>query len=121
MKRIGLIVQVFFYLFAGFNHFRDPGFYLDLIPGYLPYHSLINISSGVIEIFLGLFLIFPSTRSLGAYGIMLMLIAFIPSHIYFIQVGSCVQDGLCVPEWIGWGRLIIIHPLLIWWAWVYRK
>jgi hypothetical protein len=45
-----------------------------------------------------------------------MLISFIPAHIYFIQIGSCVEGGMCVSEWIGWARLLIIHPLLIWWA-----
>ena len=48
-----------------------------------------------------------------------MLIAFIPSHIWFIEIGSCVEGGLCVDEWISWLRLLIIHPVLIYWAyWV---
>ena len=76
--------------------------------------------AGVIEILLGIGLIFSQTRKLAAFGIMAMLVAFIPSHWYFIQIGGCIPDGLCAPLWIGWVRLLIIHPLLLYWAWSAR-
>jgi uncharacterized membrane protein len=60
------------------------------------------------------------TRKWAAYGIIAMLIAFIPSHIYFIQINSCAGQ-LCVPTWLGWARLLLIHPLLLFWAWSNRK
>lgn len=119
MKKILLYLMAVFYILAGINHFRDPQFYLDLIPPYFPFKEFINIASGVIEIILGALLIPTQTRKYAGYAIILMLVAFIPSHIYFIQIGSCVDGGLCVAEIIGWVRLIIIHPLLIAWAyWV---
>lgn len=43
-----------FYIVAGFNHFINPEFYLALIPPYLPFHELINVLSGVIEVGLGI-------------------------------------------------------------------
>ncbi len=82
---------------------------------------LINIVAGVVEIALGTALNFRSLRKAASTGIIFMLLAFVLSHIYFIQIGSCVEGGLCVPEWIGWGRLLLIHPLLMWWAWAARK
>ena len=122
MKKASLYLQSFFYIFAGLNHFINPDFYFPLIPDYLQqWNGLINGASGVIEIALGILLIFPFARQYAALCIGIMLIAFIPSHVYFIQLGSCIPDGLCVPAWIGWGRLLIIHPLLIWWAWSARK
>ena len=121
MKKIGLYLQSAFYLIAGINHFIDPEFYYPLIPEYFTYPSLINYLSGSLEILFGIGLLFITTRKLTSYAIIAMLVAFIPSHVYFIQQGSCVDGGLCVPEWIGWGRLLIIHPLLIWWAWKCRK
>jgi uncharacterized membrane protein len=110
-----------FYLFAGSYHFVNPDFYYDLIPDYLPYPKLINYASGVLEILLALGVIFPKTRLIAVNGIILLLLLFIPSHVYFIQIGSCIENGLCVPEWLGWVRLVVIHPLLILWAWVIRK
>ncbi|MEO1052381.1 MAG: hypothetical protein AAFX87_17235 [Bacteroidota bacterium] len=120
-RKVSLVLIVLFYLAAGLNHFRDPGFYLPLIPDYLPYPNAINIISGIAEMLLGLGLVFRQSRKVSAYLIIAMLVAFIPSHVYFIQIGSCTSGGLCVPEWIGWIRLIVVHPLLIWWAWVHRK
>ncbi|SMG12218.1 Uncharacterized membrane protein [Marivirga sericea] len=106
-----------FYLLAGFNHFINPTFYLPLIPPYLPYPEIINWISGVIEIVVAFGVLISKSRKIASFVILAMLIAFIPSHVYFIQTGSCVDDGLCVPQWIGWLRLIIIHPLLLLWAW----
>ena len=121
MQKISRALIVIFYIVAGLNHFRDPDFYIPLIPDYFPFPTAINVISGIIEILLGIGLIFSRTRTISAYLIILMLISFIPSHVYFIQIGSCIEGGLCVPEWVGWVRLIIIHPLLIWWAWANRK
>jgi uncharacterized membrane protein len=109
-----------FYIAAGLNHFINPNFYLPLIPPYFPYHSAINITSGVVEILFGLLLIPTITRKWAAYCIVLMLIVFIPAHVYFIQQNSCTGE-LCVSPWIGWFRLLAIHPLLIYWAWSNRK
>ncbi|WP_246205931.1 DoxX family protein [Fulvivirga aurantia] len=95
-----------------------PDFYLGLIPDYLPNPELINSLSGVIEMLLGLLVIPKRTRRLACLGIVIMLVAFIPAHLHFIIIGSCVEEGLCVPPWIAWFRLVVIHPLLIWWAYV---
>jgi len=121
IKKIGLYLMAAFYFIAGLNHFLNPDDYYPLIPSYLPYPDFINIFSGIVEVAFSIGLFFPATQRFSAWGIILMLIAFIPSHIYFIQIGSCVPDGLCVPEWIGLFRLVIIHPLLIFWAWIYTK
>lgn len=110
-----------FYFFAGINHFLQPELYIPLIPDYFPAKEFLNIIVGVAEVFGGMGLLIPQTKKIAAWGIVVLLIALIPSHIYFIQLGSCVEDVLCTPEWLGWLRLLIIHPILIWWAWIYTK
>ena len=121
LKRLSFWVMAGFYLAAGINHFRHPDFYLPLIPKYLPFPWSINVVSGIAEIALALGLTISRTRRYAAWGIMVMLVLFIPSHVYFIQIGSCVEGGLCVEPWIAWVRLVIIHPLLILWAWYHRQ
>ena len=112
---------IVFYLVAGVNHFVHPEFYLPLIPDYLPNPELINIISGVFEILLAIGVMMPKYRRLSVIGIILMLIAFIPSHVYFIQQGACIDaQGLCTPVWLAWVRLFPIHPLFMFWAWVVR-
>lgn len=114
-------ILIGFYAFAGSYHFINPEFYSDLIPDYLPYHGFINYSSGFFEILFAIGVAFPKTRLLAVKGIILLLVAFIPSHIYFIQIGSCVESAFCVSPWVAWLRLLIVHPLLILWAWSVRK
>lgn len=119
MTRFLYYGMIGFYAFAGFNHFFDPKFYYDLIPPYLPFPEFINTFSGVIEIVFAVMHLFDRYRKLGSQLIIAMLIAFIPSHVYFIEIGSCIDGGLCVDAWIGWVRLVVIHPILIYWAyWV---
>jgi len=110
-------LMTFFYLIAGFNHFINPDFYLPLIPPFFHSPEKINVLSGIAEIILGIGILFYPSRKIASYGIIMMLIAFIPSHIYFIQINSCIEGGLCVPEWIAWFRLLVIHPALLFWAW----
>lgn len=106
-----------FYIFAGANHFFNPEFYLPLIPDYLPAPIVLNLLVGVIELALGVLVFVPQYTKTATWGIILLLIALIPSHVYFLQIGSCVPDGLCIAEWIAWVRLLIVHPLLVAWAW----
>lgn len=120
IKRLSTLLMALFFIAAGANHFLNPAFYLPLIPDYIPFHSGVNGLSGVAEIGLGMGLFSARTRKLSSTGIILLLVAFIPSHVYFIQVGGCIEGGLCTPLWVAWLRLVVVHPLLILWAWSAR-
>ena len=110
------------YLLAGINHFRSPEPYYLLIPDYLPWKVLINIAAGVCEIVFAIGLLFSSTRKWAAICIIAMLVAFIPSHVWMIQKGGCFpKPGFCFPVWVMWVRLLLLQPLLIWWAWSVAK
>ncbi|WP_340153484.1 hypothetical protein [uncultured Marivirga sp.] len=106
-----------FYLIAGVNHFINPQFYWPLIPPFFENPEEINKISGIAEILLAGGLFFYPSRKTTSFITIIVLLAFVPSHIYFIQIGSCIDNGLCVPEWIGWLRLIVVHPALILWVW----
>ncbi len=116
----GRILLVVAYFGAGINHFVNPEFYIPLIPDYFPNKPLINWLSGVAEVLGAIGVLIPVTRRIAVWGLIAMLLAFIPAHVYFIQLGGCVPGGLCTPMWVAWVRLVVIHPLLIWWAWVTR-
>jgi uncharacterized membrane protein len=116
MKQMSIFLLGIFYLLAGANHFLHPDFYYPLIPDYLPKPVFLNDASGVIELLLGAAVLYKPSRKLACNGIIVLLILFIPSHIWFIQKGGCMSESLCVPVWVAWARLIIIHPLLVYWA-----
>jgi len=109
------------FILAGINHFLSPEAYLPLIPPYFPWPETINLLSGAVEILLGAGIITQRYKRASAAGIILLLIAFIPAHIYHIQMDGCVSERICIPVWAAWIRLLILQPLLIFWAYIYYK
>lgn len=120
-KTVSLYVMVILYIGAGFNHFLHPGAYYPIIPDYLPWPVAINIASGIAEIVLGFLLLFKATRKAAAYGIIILLILFIPAHIFKIGQPGCLNPETCFPPWVSWVRLFPVQLLLIVWAWWHRK
>ena len=117
IRNLFFVALILFYLFAGANHFMNPSFYLPIIPPYLlEWANEVNIVSGVVEIFLALLLIPKSTRIKAGIGIIIMLLAFIPSHIYFIQKGEFMIGTVMFNPLKSSIRLFIGQPLLILWA-----
>lgn len=121
LKKISLVTMLVLYVAAGVNHFVHPQMYLAIIPPYLPWPVMINAVSGIAEILLGVLLIPRPTRHIASVGIILMLGAFIPAHIYMIQQNGCVDKGVCIPLWAAWLRLIPLQFILMYWAWANRK
>lgn len=118
LQQILFFILIAFYIFAGYNHFASPSFYLPIIPPYLSnWANEINLLSGILEIILGILLIPKSTRPYAAKGIIILLILFIPSHIYFIQKGSFTLGAIEITPTLSWFRLLIGQPILVLWAW----
>jgi uncharacterized membrane protein len=120
-KKISYILIPLFYIGAGINHFWHPAGYYKIIPGYFSNPVFINICAGIAEIILGSLFLFRKTRTLAAYGIIAMLIAFIPAHIVMIQNGFCLSNGYYLAQWAVWIRLFPLQFVLMLWAWRYRK
>ncbi len=107
---------------AGINHFAMPDFYYPLIPGYPGHKPLLNTLAGITEIAAAIGLIIPANRKWAANGLVAMLIAFLPTHIYMITDSDKVAfDGKTLPVLVAWVRLLVIHPVLIVWAWWHRN
>ena len=91
LKKFSLVLMIVLYISAGINHFIHPESYYPIIPPYFPFPALINIVSGLLELILGIGLMFAKTRNVAASGIIILLILFIPAHIYMIQKGGCMS------------------------------
>lgn len=103
------------FVLAGANHFRTPKIYKRIIPPYIPVHDTIVLLSGIAEMIAGFMLLNPETQTIAAWSIIVMLILFIPVHIYMLQNKKA---ALKLPKWI----LIIRIPLqfgLMYWAYQY--
>ena len=123
LKKGMLYLMIVFYVLGGYNHFYNPSFYIPLIPPYLSTWAVVlNLIAGFFEIILGILLIPTQTRTWAGWGIVMMLIAFIPSHIYFIERGNFTLGSFTMSPLISWIRLLVFQPLLIFLAlWVSRK
>lgn len=115
---IFLWIYAIFYILAGCNHFLSTAVYYVIMPKWLPAHGLLIYLSGILEIIFGVLLLFKMTRKLAAVLIILMLIAFMPAHIYMIQKAPFILGKISVTPFIAWGRLPF-QVLFIGWAWYY--
>ncbi|PWS26284.1 DoxX family protein [Pedobacter yonginense] len=118
--KIFLIIYAVFYILAGCNHFLSTEGYYAIMPNWLPAHQFLIYLSGVIEIILGVLLLFPKTRKQSALCIILMLLAFMPAHIYMIQMAPFMLGKILVTPLIAWARLPF-QLLFMGWAWYYFK
>lgn len=121
MRKFLRLLMGALFILAGINHFINPGSYLPLIPPYLPFPEFLNLLSGALEVLFGVGLLTETYRKWSAYGIIFLMLAFIPAHIYHIQMDGCVTENICIPLWAAWVRLIVIQPLIMVWAYYCRK
>ena len=75
------IIFAVFFIYAGIMHFIKPAFFKHFIPNGFP-KLTVNYIVGVIEFGLGLGLFFPEAVSYSAYGIFILLILFLPIHVW---------------------------------------
>lgn len=87
-----------------------------IMPPYLPEPKWLVALSGLIEIGLGIGLLFPQTRIWAAWGIIALLLAVFPANIYM----ATADKFLGLSPWLRWGRLPL-QGVLIWWAYQYTK
>jgi uncharacterized membrane protein len=111
--KISIVVMAIFYFLAGLNHFRDPQFYLDIMPNFFPVKEMLNFISGGIEVVLAIGLISVSTRKKSAYLIVLLLISFFVVHIaHLFQTPDIYNElGKAAPY-----LRIVFQFVFIYWA-----
>ena len=104
------------FIFAGINHFRDPEFYLRIMPPYLPWPSALHLTAGFFEAVLGVMLLIPRVQKLAAWGLIALLLAVYPANIHMAVHHELYQ----LPMIFHWIRLPL-QFVLIAWAWWFTK
>lgn len=115
LRTVLLFVLAAFFVVAGLNHFRDPGFYLAMMPPFLPWHRELVWWSGVFEVIGGVLVLVPALRRLAGWGLIALLIAVFPANIY-AAVAHVQPPGEHIAPILLWVRLPF-QALFI--AWVY--
>ncbi len=84
MKILKLVLTFLFgafMIFGGVNHFLKPAMYFPFFPDFLPKEAL-NYLTGIAEIVVGIGVFIPKYRTQAALGILIMMLAFLPLHIW---------------------------------------
>ncbi len=102
IKTISIVIMSLFYIVAGINHFINPDWFVRIVPPILPFKAVLVYVSGVFEIVLGSLLIFPKTRFIAGWGLILLLLAVYPANIY---VALSNGKAMNITPMMAWGRL----------------
>ncbi|MAE96514.1 MAG: DoxX family protein [Deltaproteobacteria bacterium] len=119
-KSVLLYLMAAFYVFAGFNHLMNPGFYLAIMPPDLPNPEWLNVLSGLAEIVLGVYVLEPRVRVLAAWGLIALLVAVFPANLWVAMENVGAEgpgSGAGAANWVR----IPFQGLFIAWAWWYTR
>lgn len=76
------VILALFLIFGGVQHFISPNNYIPFVPSFLPFTLAIIYVSGLFEILFGLALFFKKLEIIGAWGILILMLLFLPIHIW---------------------------------------
>jgi uncharacterized membrane protein len=104
------------FVIAGVGHLVATDAFAQIVPPYLPFHGLLVVVSGLIEIALGILLIIPTSTRLAAWGLIALLVAVFPANVYLFRH----QELLPLPPFIH-GLRLPFQGVLILWAYAYTR
>ncbi|MDF1662234.1 MAG: DoxX family protein [Planctomycetota bacterium] len=105
---------------VGIEHFRNPAFFENIMPDYLPWHLELVYISGVFEILGGVGLLVPMTKKAAAWGLVALYICVFPANINHAVNNVPMLDGRELHPALLWGRLPL-QAVIILWAWWYTR
>ena len=79
---VSIAVIAFWMLILGaYGHFVKPDMYYPIVPDFMP-KKFVVYASGVLELIVGLLVLWPRTRALGGLGFAFLCVCFMPLHIW---------------------------------------
>jgi uncharacterized membrane protein len=100
------------YVIVGVKHFTKTDFFVTIVPPIINCKEEVVLVSGLIEVILGILLLFNQTRKLAAWGIILLLIAVFPANIY-LYLSEIARETLSISKNQALYRLPFQIPLMI--------
>lgn len=120
MRKLKIILKYLlcvFFVLGGLNHFINPGFYLKIMPPYLPWHLFLVYLSGFFEVALGVLLAVPAFTRTAAWGLIALLIAVFPANIHMALNPQLYPDISPPALWL---RLPLQAVFILWAFWYTR-
>lgn len=116
--RVQAVVVIWFAI-GGLGHFFAPGFFLTIVPPYLPYRLEAVYISGLFELLGALGVLVPRLRRIAGIGLLTLTVAVTPANLYMWTHAHLFSS---IPETMLALRLALQAVLLagIWWSCVAR-
>ena len=111
-KFITILVMSFMYTYIGIKHFTDSQYFINITPPQIHYKSFAVYLTGALEILGGLLILKKSTRKLGAFMLIFLLIIVFPANIY-LYVSEVPQQLLGISKEQALIRMPFQAPLII--------
>ncbi|MEX0812782.1 MAG: hypothetical protein WD048_11250 [Chitinophagales bacterium] len=103
-------------IIAGIGHFINPEMYNPFIPDFLP-KLAVNYITGIVEIALGIGLLIPAFQKMAAFGIFLLMCAFLPLHI----IDVFIENPAIGSKTMAYIRLPIQFVFIAWPLWIWKS
>jgi uncharacterized membrane protein len=113
MRTASIYLLAALFVGAGLAHFGAPSLFVEIVPPYIPHPRLVVYVSGAAEIAGGIGLLVPGWRRRAGWGLLLLLIAVLPVHVYMARAPEAFPS---LPHWALYGRLLLQFGLM---GWVY--
>ncbi|BDD02561.1 hypothetical protein [Aureibacter tunicatorum] len=81
MANLSIYILSFIMLTSAVAHIVAPEFYKAMIPSFIPF-LVANILAALAEGAIGILLLIPKYRHIGGLGFMLLMMAFLPVHMW---------------------------------------
>lgn len=98
-----------FFVLAGANHFLNKGWYLRIMPAWVPMHLEAVYASGAAEMLLGAALLPARTRRTAGWGLAALLLAIFPANV---EMALHPERFPAFRPWILWARLPLQFALI---------
>ncbi|HEU4321794.1 MAG TPA: hypothetical protein VFS21_01480 [Roseiflexaceae bacterium] len=117
LRVFGRVALGLLFVAAGLNHFRQPRFYLRMMPPYLPYHQELVDLSGYAEVALGALALVPGAEPAARWGLIALLAAVFPANLHMALNPERFRR---FPRWALWLRLPLQAALIALVDWCLR-
>ncbi|HEY1189099.1 MAG TPA: DoxX family membrane protein [Gemmata sp.] len=106
-KLVAKWVLALLFVAAGVNHFVNPGFYVKIMPPYLPWHYELVLVSGAFEVLGGIGLLVPGLTRAAAWGLIALLVAVFPANLHMALHPEAFPN---VPPAVAWAFWFTRQP-----------
>lgn len=115
LRYAGLGIVFLWFFPGGISHFFITEFYVSIVPPWVPFPLAAVYVSGVFEILLALLILWPKTRPLAGWGLVVLTLAVTPANVHMWLHPELFPDVSPTALSI---RLVVQVILLItiWWS-----